>query len=425
MPRTEAGRASIPESLDLYFPARTFLAPRVWETASRWFTSDPHTIESVTGSALSCAGGMPVICHRGTLSPSGLSAMADAGLEIARHRLAYSTHYEYGDRVLSLTARSWKAVTPYWTPADVVAPAATWIDPSLLQFLNNKANMAELVPAASLPRRDVIRRDTTAAMRTMALPIVLKVGTNLPNGGGDDMMICRRRRHRRRAARRFDAAECVVFEEMLPISENHCVQYAVNPDEGVTYIGATAQLCRASGAHAGNLLDPASPPAQPLLDLAREIASTGSRLGFSGIAGFDIVVTRDGRVLAIDLNFRLVSSTAQVLLHKRLSKARGLAVSRLAFGSFPGKLDDMLRACRPFIDRGWLVPLATFDPEFGGLGRGDARCRFLVFGDSAADIAAREKDLASIEVVVAGAAVRPKRGTGFILRRLFRKWLYS
>ena len=90
-----------------------------------------------------------------------------------------------------------------------------------------------------------------------------------------------------------------------------------------------------------------------------------------------------------------------------------------------GRLDDMLRACRPFIDRGWLVPIATFDPEFGGLGHGDARCRSLLFGDSAADIAAREKDLASIGVVVAGAAVRPRRGTGAILKRLFRKWLYA
>jgi hypothetical protein len=393
----------VPDSLDAFFPAGSFLAPRVWETAARWFPSDRHTVEFVTGHALSCAGAMPVVCHRATLSPSGLAAMADSGIDIAPDLLAYSTPDEYRRHVRSLASRSMRAVTPFWTPPDVVPAAATWIDPSLLQFLNNKSNMAELVPAGSLPRRET--GQLAATLASMRMPCVVKVGTDMPNGGGSDMMICRNARDRSRALRRFATGEGLVVEEFLRIAQNYCVQLALPPEGSIVHIGSTSQICLANGAHAGNLLDPRNPPPAAVLKLGEQIALEGRRRGYTGIAGFDIVVTEDGRVLAIDLNFRLVSSTAQALLHRRLSEARGLALSRLAFSSHGGTLDEMLTVSRRGIDEGWLVPLATFDPAFGGLPEGGARCRFLIFGNSAAEIDAREKELLARGIAIAGRGV--------------------
>ena len=405
-PQISGEEVTVQETLDSYFPINTFLAPRVWEGAGRWFPSAPGTIEFVTGHSLSCAGRMPIISHRSTLSPPGLAAMADAGVRIAEERFAYSRREEYIDHVRALTGKSLKAVTPFWTPAEVVPSENTWIDGELLQYLNNKSNMPQLVPRNSLPQRQTVVGDCAEAIRTMVLPKVLKVGTNLPNGGGEDMMICRLSRHKNRAVRRFDTGEHLVIEELLEITENYCVQYSVRPDGSVTYLGASTQICLPNGAHAGNLLDPADQPPGPVLRLGDQIAMEGGRLGFSGIAGFDIVVTQDGRVLAIDLNFRLVSSTAQVLLHPRLSRERRLAASRLAFCSYPGRLDEMLKACRPGIDKGWLVPLATYDPAQAEHRGTHARCRLLLFGDTPAEIAENERSLYSRGVEVAGRSAR-------------------
>ena len=411
--------AHVPETLDAYFPTRTFLAPRVWEGAGRWFPSAPGTIEFVTGHSLSCAGRMPIISHRSTLSPSGLSAMADAGIQIAEERFAYSTREEYIDLVRSLCGQSLKAVTPFWTPEEVVRPEDMWINGQLLQYLNNKSNMSKLVPPHSLPRRETVSCDAAEAIRKMVLPKVLKVGTDLPNGGGEDMMICRLARHRNRATRRFDTGEDLVIEELLEITENYCVQYSVRADGSATYLGASTQICLPNGAHAGNLLDPTGQPPDQVLRLGDQIAAEGGRLGFSGIAGFDIVVTQDRRVLAIDLNFRLVSSTAQVLLHPRLSRERGLGASRLAFCTYPGRLDEMLKACRPGIDKGWIVPLATYDPAMAEHRGTHARCRLLLFGDTPAEIAENERLLYSRGVEVAGQSARKRRMSS--AARLFKQ----
>jgi hypothetical protein len=408
------------ETLDAYFPAGTFLAPRVWEGANRWFPRTPGTIDFVTGHSLSCAGSMPIISHRSTLSPAGLAGMADAGIQIADKVLAYATPQEYIGHVRILTGQSMKAVTPFWTPRDVVPPHDTWIDGELLQYLNNKANMPDLIPLASLPERETVVGDCANAIETLSLPKVLKVGTDMPNGGGDDMMICRVERHRRRAARRFVGGESLVIEELLEIAENYCVQYSISPDGSAKYLGWSSQICLPNGAHAGNLLDPATQPPESVIELGASIAAEGGRLGFSGIAGFDIVVTMDGRVLAIDLNFRLVSSTAHVLLHPRLSGERGLAASRLAFCSYPGSLDDMMKAVRPAIDKGWLVPLATYDPARGEVRNTPARCRLLLFGNSPAEIAENERLLCQKGLELAG---QPARGgkmpaIGLLLKKL-------
>src|SRR5688572_8516806 len=124
--------AVMPESLDTFFPPHCFLAPRVWDGVSRWFPNEPHPIEFATGHSLSCAGKMPIICHRGTLSPDGLAAMAEAGINVAAERLGYVEPEEYRDHVRSLARQALKAITPFWTPPDIVPSEATWIDPSLL-----------------------------------------------------------------------------------------------------------------------------------------------------------------------------------------------------------------------------------------------------------------------------------------------------
>ena len=43
---------------------------------------------------------------------------------------------------------------------------------------------------------------------------------------------------------------------------------------------------------------------QEVIDAERKIMEFGVKKGFKGIAGFDLIVTNDGKIKAIDLNFR-------------------------------------------------------------------------------------------------------------------------
>lgn len=410
-----------PARLERYYPEGCFLAPRADERWGRWHSADPHVIEFMTGQALSCGGDLPLICQRGTLSPAGLSAMRDAGLRVASQVHPYADRNDYPATVARLVSEGLRPIMPYWNPGDIGAAGEPLVAPDLHCLLNNKAKMDQLVPEAGLPRRRSIGTGdiAAAAIRHEPLPFVVKVATDLPNAGGVDVAIVRKDRHRRRAIRQFGSDTSLIVEAYLEIAHNHCVQYAVLPDGSVEYLGSSAQVCMRNGVHVGNIVDPAKPVATAAIALGRSIAERGAALGFRGIAGFDIVTTTTGETLALDLNFRLVSSTAQVLLHEELSNERNLPLSRLVFCRFDGELGEMMRRCAGGIRSGWLAPLATFDPLYGQLGQGQSRARMLVFGKSLPELEARLEELEVLGVEIAGRPRAPFRK----IARAVQGWL--
>jgi hypothetical protein len=350
--------------------------------------------------------------------------MRDSGLKLADTIISYRTRREYIDIVGGLIGLAQRAVTPYWCPEEVVPAEGMWIDPSVLRMLNNKGNMERLVPGTALARRARVSKDQLSRRLFWSrLPVVIKVATDLPNGAGVDVVICRRRDRILRIDRQLRDARELIIEEFLDISRNCGLLFAIGDNGEVRYLGGSEQICDSKGSYCGSLIDKTSPPPDQTIALGRQIAQIGARLGYRGIAGFDVVVTRDERVLALDLNYRPVATTAQVFLQAHLSETRSFQVSRLAICRFEGALAHILRLCRPFIDAGWLVPLSTFDPLEGGLGEGRALARFLLLGQDLAEIQSREAVLQELGILILGVGKRQrKRWFGTIAGRMLARF---
>ena len=383
-------------TLDALYPPETFLAPRREDAGPAWAPAEPHMTEFMTANLIACAGQLPMLVQKAAMSPAGLAAMERSGVRIGSAIEVYGSPDDY--RLAIERRRRHGETVAYVHCPEGGRPddAPMLVGSERLRFLNDKRNIAQLAGAENAPARRLVDLTDPADRATLKCPIVLKVATDGPSAGGLDVAICRGRRHLERALSRFSHAGTAIAESLVDAVQNWCIQYAVLPDGAVRDVGASEQVCLRNGVHAGNLLAADRSPPPEAMSLGRAIAAEGSRLGFRGVCGFDILIDRGGKPLAIDLNFRPVSSTAFV--HEMLRRRAGSGVgglARLAFCRSDCRLETMIERCEPGLRDGWLVPLATFDPEHGGLGTGPARLRVAILADDRRMLHRREAALAA------------------------------
>jgi hypothetical protein len=281
-----------------------------------WLPRDPAVLDALTGEQVCCLGGLVAIVQRGTASREGLALLAEAGFSIP------PALYLYGDdgEAIALTRRiaagGRKVVLQHVHPPDDVGTGGLWIDPGLLAFLNDKANLAELVPGVHLPQRRVVaRRDLVENPERTAtrLPVVLKASSRRSSGAGVAVIFAREPGDVRRAAAYFASCDEVVVENLLAMERNFCVSAAVLPDGEAVLVGAADQECDGTGAYTGTWLGGESPPPEAL-ELALTIARRAASLGYRGAVGIDMAVVAGGKVVAFDLNFRVNGSFAPLLI---------------------------------------------------------------------------------------------------------------
>ncbi|MCY6383470.1 hypothetical protein [Hoeflea prorocentri] len=389
---------TLPELTAIY-PPGTFLAPRLEDPSAKWVPSDLHAVEFMTANLIACAGGFPMLVHKAAMSPDGLELMERCGVNIGSAIETYETPDDYHNALMRRIEDGQTAVFVYPSSVQLPEKKAALVASDCLAHLNNKQNIAQLSGPENIPRRRTIDNGSRDQRDTLVAPIALKIATNEPNAGGLDVAICRRRRHIDRALSRFADAETLIAEELIEAVRNWCVQFAVTADGTVCEIGATEQICIRSGIHAGNLYAVDASPEENVLTIGRSIAEAGSKLGFRGLCGFDILLDRHGKAFVIDLNFRPVSSSA--FLYEALRRSNlgtGARFARLAFCRSEGTLAQMIRRCDQGFRDGWIIPLATFEPEFGGLKGGTARMRLMIVADSLKVLHRREQSLAGCGV---------------------------
>lgn len=383
-------------TLDAVYPPGTFLAPRREDDGSAWAPTDRYMAEFMTGNLIACAGRLPLLVQKGAMSPLGLATMERCGVEIGSAIEVYETPQDYELAIDRRLRRGESTAYVYCPAGGQPDRIPSLVGAESLRFLNNKRNVARLAGSENVPTRRAVDLRSAHDRDALTTPIVLKIATNETSSGGLDVALCRRRRHLRRAIARFASAETAIAESLVDATQNWCLQYAVLPDGEVREMGASEQVCMRNGVHAGNLLDLDRSPPDSAVSLGRAIAMEGGRLGFRGVCGFDILVDRQEKPYAIDLNFRPVSSTAFVSeMTRRKARMGSGRVARLAFGRYDGALDRMIRRCGDGLDEGWLLPLATFDPDHGGLGSGPARMRLAILADDRRTLHRREAMLAA------------------------------
>jgi hypothetical protein len=393
---------------DVYGPNHVY-APRAHGGRCRWLTEDPSILDALTANQLCVAGTMPVVCSAGAVTPAGLELLSEAGMVVATTKLVYHSPDDAFHRARDLAMRDGaRLVLQHVYPDGALPAGSTWVEPELLSYLNNKANLGAIVADPYIvPRRVVIDGGVTGALSTLSLPCVVKVASDDSNGGGVAVAMCREPVDLVAASERFASCERLVVEEMLDVDRSPCLHFAVLPDGRVRYLGFADQDVTPAGRYRGNWLtnDPGSALAPEAVVSATTAVHRAADMGFRGIAGIDLAILRSGRSLVIDLNFRVNGSTAAVLLAGAIDEATMPGVTmhlRTFLGRAGAPAGDLFRAVRAAVRAGRLVPLATFDPIAAGYtpdSGATARVAGIVLGDGRDDCLAYEADLATRGVI--------------------------
>lgn len=339
------------------------LNPRPSFSDYGWLTKSKIAMDSYTGSPLAIAEDMPVICSHYISTKERYLLFQMAKLKNPSRLYVYDSADQYQNILDTLVKKNKKLIINHVHPPNEIPVSGYWIDPELLAFLNNKANLNQLVSPKHVPRRMTIQPSQLSLFRGCPHPLVIKVATDQPTGGGHDVRICSNEEDLIKAGEKFSLSEAIVVEEFVPIIKNYCVQFAKTIDGEIIYLGAAEQITTSSGFYFGNWIDKDLEPPEKVIALGREIMEHACSMGYRGIAGFDIVETEDNRVLAIDLNFRLNGSTPALLLRDSIFKHTG--TSSLLFRSWTTRIpfSNVLEVCRRAIKAGFLIPLTLYKPE--------------------------------------------------------------
>jgi hypothetical protein len=356
-------------TLDLLHPPNTAYAPRSSRARTRWVMDADYKLDALTGVPVALLGAMPLICHRGAATPAALELFARAGLARPERLFLYDTEAEAVALAKSLAASGYRLAYIHPPPEALGGTGALLVSPDRYAAMNDKANLAELVYPGLLPPRRLLSPEDAFRLPFPGRPTYLKAGHGEASGGGAGVAYCASADDWRTAMAWF--AECglpirrMVIEEAVAVRRSWCFSIAVL-DECVRYLGAAMQLLGAPGRQVGSRIDPDAPPPEAAVQAAVAIGEQSRRQGYRGIAGFDIGADAGGRLFVFDLNFRINSSTAFVLLHAAATARIGATVTQSVNATFDAPLGGALRRLEPLIDEGRFVPTRLYDGAAGG-----------------------------------------------------------
>ena len=389
-------------TLDRLFPADAVLSGRPSPSAARWLRGTSALRDFLAGEPGAVAGDMPVLVCRGSLSPAVRELLEEGGLPPIARPLAFGDAADYLRRVADLAERrACFALSHPHLPSEL-PPSAYVVPRRLLCGLNNKANLGDWVPAAHLaPRRVVLlsrRRAAGAGPAFTALPAVVKAAVDEPTGGGASVRVCRTPEDGEAALAEFSGCDRVVVEEWIPHERSFNLQVAIAGPEEVHYLGGSEQVVTAEGRYRGNWLAvPGSAEAGPAgaEPLVLDVAARAARAGYLGIAGFDVAVGADGRLVVFDANFRLNGSTPALLFAASVAAVTGAAAIRYLTVEGSTGLAPALRHVRKALRAGWFVPLNGFDPAWADDPEAKPWFSGMLLGADRAEVRSRQDELAS------------------------------
>lgn len=349
------------------FPPRTVFAPRTQLQRMRWLHFEEHQLDHITGNCVSVLGDMPVICHRNTLTQEIRAFYEMAGIRLNGRYLTYASADEAIGLAKECRAQGLRLGYYYPPPDEIAGDDDIVVPQALYDWLNDKASIDSLCETAHLPRH---RFFAPAELGQLVdhLPqqaVYVKLCHPGVSGGGADVRFCPDQ------ASRLDALEWIAarplgwsavrVEAALDIRVSWCLNFGIGGAEGVRYLGAATQLFSAPAVQSGSLIDPQSLPSTATVRLGMEIGVRAQKLGYHGVAGFDIGETADGKSYVFDLNFRPAACTPQVLMHAAAAGRIGAKISQSWSRVVPGPLMPALRLLETFARNGQFVPLRLYD----------------------------------------------------------------
>jgi len=289
---------------------------------------------------------------------SGLTVYSDAAAFLASlHHLADS-----GNKIVV-----YEVLDPLEASDD-----SYWVHREILAFISNKGNLDKLVPQAFLPARSLVGRQDLLR-GNIQLPVVIKVASDEPSNGGLGVRVCRSPSDIIAMCDRFFPCDSFVVEELIHVEKNYGLSFAVPRTGPIVYLGGSEQIIEDHVNYAGTWIEDSTRVSSGIAEGALEAMSRAQTLGFYGFAGADVLVSTDGRVLVVDLNFRLTTATPPRLFADSILSSTGRTVLRperfvaSATGDTAARFVRQLRRERRFVPR-YILP--RFDGRSGSMVHG-------------------------------------------------------
>ncbi len=344
---------------DAVFMARTDL----FET--RMLGYKALSLDTVTSLLAGLLNGRTAIRHEGGGVEDILAIYRSAGIEVEEETLLYSTQEEAYSLADTLIKQGKRLFNPYPLPAGRFPDNVFLVPLKLWRFLNAKVNLDSIVPPEFMPERKYLSCEELDSLEPSG-PLFLKAAGDATTGWGYAVHPCQDKatfdNARRWFAEHRDSVTGVIAEEWVNVSICWCAGISISDSETLCFGGAE-QLFSSTARQSGSMIDPEFMFPDEGRLLAVRVGEAARRMGYLGIAGLDIGLRNDGRLVVFDPNFRFNASTAQLLFHDSAVARTGHSVTR-SFHAEPGctfnKLATRLEA--PIRDGGF-VPTRIFNGE--------------------------------------------------------------
>lgn len=349
-------------TFDQLFPADTVFAPRSSGEQMRWVFDDAESrVDVATGYTVAVMGCMPLICHESVATPTAIDFFRRVGIALPGELLSYRGRDEFVELARQSIGRGQRLAYVY-PPLPELGETAGLLNPvALYNWLNDKKNLDALVPAEFLAERAILSPGELECVAGVfpGQPVFIKACHPGASGAGTDVRYCVDPASRDDAVRWLASnaprLSGVRIEREVRPEHAWCLNLSIL-DEGVRYLGAAIQLFSSPGKQSGSLVDSAAPPPPAAVEVARRVAAGAASRGYRGIVGFDVGVTKEGRVVVFDLNFRIAASTPLVLFHDAACRRVGATLSQSWHGQAAMPLAAALSRVAPFADAGSFVP---------------------------------------------------------------------
>lgn len=323
----------------------------------------PLHADGVTSLLLGLLGDRPAVRHEACAGSAIRALLARAGIDWSEDTRVFRTADEAERRADELIAEGFLLFGPYPLRMGRFPDEAHLVPPRTLRELNSKERLADIVPADNLPARRILSLPEFRRLR-FERPVFLKAGGDLATGWGYAVRWCGDEGSLSAARDWFlsrpGEVPSVIVEEAVDVVSSWCAGLAVTAGRAICFGGAE-QVFTEPGRQSGSILDPGNAPPPEALRVAELVGEAARRRGFLGIAGLDIGLARDGRFLVFDPNFRINSSTPQLLFHPAAAQRSGLPASRSVNTTIEMPFPALAERLAAVIDAGWFVPTRLFD----------------------------------------------------------------
>ena len=352
------------------------------------------TVDALSARPIAVAGRTPVICSAGGTDPALLARLRDGGLPVGDDLRDFRDEAGLAARVTEAMADGLLISMEYPHPTELCPDDRVVKTGRLVGHLNNKATIGTIVAPRFHARRRLVTRADLAEAAPEGESWVLKAATDDAHGGSLDVYL-----HEAGDRVAFPAFTDVlgefVVEEYLCLVRNWGVQLYVGPDAVARLLAVTEQRVDDTGVYVGGRFGAVSPPPADLLAECLAITRRAADAGYRGLCSLDCAETLDGRLVMLDLNFRITSGSIPLLALQsvRPDALDGYAESVKLTTTAP--LADLLSHVDPALTAGGVLITSGHDTTRTDNPVKASTLQLLVFGDDPDDVTARRSALES------------------------------